>query len=342
MNGAAHEAASRGRRLAKPLDHEHTGLRRLFVGKIGASLLTATLITVGCAPDMVEPDGFVRVPSAPDPATPAMDAAPSSMPPSPSTSNGDGAAATRSCDLNGHWLIAQRVLATAIGQQQAAHSWFYYEIEQTGANLVVTRGLHCGFAVVKKTSLAANVDSSGSWPMFLQKNSSTGRRGTYVKAGDGCRLMLDTEYVVRGATVAAYLDPKQPLPTRTQKATGTTPGWEDWDGDDQPGISLKVSSSLASGTLYTVQRDWTRYEGVTSGVGAKFKVAIGYGGEQVPLGRSMGAPQAIESGSSPSSDPAQHYAWFARLEESEATGSPEQICAAVRALKDQLVPEAGQ
>ena len=263
----------------------------------------------------------------------------------PTGSAGPGAAG--SCDLNGRWLIAQRVLATALGQQQAVHSWFYDEIEQKGANLIVTRGLHCGFVVVKKTSLAANVDSSGSWPMFLQKNSSTGRRGTYVKDGNGCRLVLETEYVVRGATVAAYRDPKLPLPTRTEKATGTTPGWEDWDGDDQPGISLKVSSSLASGTLYTVQRDWTRYEGITSADGPelkvpRFKVPIAYGGEHVPLGRSMGAPQAIESGSSPSSDPAQHYAWFARLGEGAASGSPEQICAAVRMLKDQLVPQAAQ
>jgi hypothetical protein len=239
-------------------------------------------------------------------------------------------------------LIAQRVLATAIGQQQAAHSWFYYEIEQKGAAVTVTRGLHCGFVVVKKTSLAANVDSSGSWSHFLQKNTSTGRRGTFAKEGATCRLALDTEYVVRGATVATYSDPKQPLPTRAQKAEGATPGWEDWDGDQQPGISLKVSSSLASGTLYTCQRDWTRYEGITSAAGNKFKVPISYGGEQVPLGRSMGAPQAIESGSSPSSDPSQHFAWFHRLEPGQVTGTPEQICATVRMLKDQLLPEAGQ
>ncbi|HEY0711337.1 MAG TPA: hypothetical protein VGF45_01590, partial [Polyangia bacterium] len=229
-------------------------------------------------------------------------------PPPPTTAPGAGGA----CDLNGRWLIAQRVLATAIGQQQAAHSWFYYEIEQKGSAITVTRGLHCGFVVVKKTSLAANVDSSGSWPHFLQKNTSTGRRGTFAKEGATCRLALDTEYVIRGATVSAYSDPKQPLPTRMQKAEGATPGWEDWDGDSQPGISLKVSSSLASGTLYTCQRDWTRYDGTTSAIGDKFKVAVSYGGEQVPLGRSMGAPQAIESGSSPSSDPTQHFAWFHR------------------------------
>ncbi len=299
-------------------------------------LFIVALTSVGCAPDVVEPDGFVRMPSS---VPPAM------TPPTPSptmTTGSDGGTAAGSCDLSGRWLIAQRVLTTALGQQQAAHTWFYYEIEQRDANLVVTRGLHCGFAVVKKTSLAASVDSSSSWPVLLEKNTSTGRRGTYVKDGSNCRLLLDTEYVVRGATVAAYTDPKRPLPTRTEKATGTTPGWEDWDGDGQPGISLKVSSSLASGTLYSVQRDWTRYEGIASAHGPKFKVSIGYGSEHVPLGRSMGAPQAIESKSSLSSDPAQHYAWFARLGDGQAAGTPEQICAAVRMLKDQLLPEAAQ
>src|SRR4029453_9354530 len=83
------------------------------------------------------------------------------------------------CDLNGRWLVAQRVLATALGQDQAAHNWFYYEVRHEGAEVVVTKGLHCGYEVVKKSALSANVDSSGAWPAFLTKNSSTGRRGTF-------------------------------------------------------------------------------------------------------------------------------------------------------------------
>ena len=62
--------------------------------------------------------------------------------------------------------------------------------------------------------------------------------------------------------MAAYLDPVRKLPDRTMMAERRgTPGWEDWDGDGNPGISLKVSSPLASGTLYTCQRDWTVYDG---------------------------------------------------------------------------------
>jgi hypothetical protein len=239
-------------------------------------------------------------------------------------------------------VVVQRVLATAIGQQQASHTWLYLEVQQQGGAVTVTRGLHCGFDVIKKTALAASVDSSAVWPALLQKNSSSGRRGRFVAEGSGCRLTLDREYTVRGATVVAYRDPTRPLPDRTMMASGGMPGWEDWDGDGNPGISLKVSSSLASGTLYTCQRDWTIYDGATSAGASKLKVAITYGGEQMALGRSGGAAQAIESSSVPASDPTQHYAWFHRLGPTDARGSDPEICAAVRMLKDTLLPEANQ
>ena len=71
-------------------------------------------------------------------------------------------------------------------------------------------------------------------------------------------------------------------------------------------------------------------------------MAITYGGEQVALGRAAGAPQVIESTSAPSSDPTQHYAWWHRLPEGAATGSEAEICAAVRAMKNALVPEANE
>src|SRR5439155_2109546 len=176
---------------------------------------------------------------------------------------------------------------------------------------------------------------------FLAKNSSTGRRGTFVKEGAGCHLRLDREYTVRGATVAHYADPGTMLPGKDQRAQGPSPGWEDWDGDGNPGISLVVTSLLASGTLYTCQRDWTEYDGPTQ-AGPKLKVAIRYGGEQVALGRAPGSPQAIESTSAPSSDPTQHFAWLQRLPDGAATGTDAEICAAVRMLRSQLVPEAGE
>jgi hypothetical protein len=246
------------------------------------------------------------------------------------------------CDFNGRWLVAQRILATAIGQDQAGHNWFYYEVQHQGQNLVVTKGLHCGYDVKPKTSLAATVDSSPAWPGILINDSSAGRKGTYVKSGSNCTLHFDKEYVVRGATVSHYSDPSVALPTKDQAASGTTPGWEDWDNDGNPGISLKVTSPLASGTLYTAQRDWTQYDGTTPLSSTKFEVAVTWDGEQGALGRSADSSSAIESTSAPSSDATQHFVWFYKLANDQAVGADADICAAVRTLKDTFVPEANQ
>jgi hypothetical protein len=310
------------------------------------------MIGVGCTSDSVQPSGEAGVPldaaAISDGATStasdaAADAGVFQLDAPPPVDFGPltaGQPQDPQCDLNGRWLVAQRVLATAAGQSQASHNWFYYEVHHQGAGVVVTKGLHCGYEVVKKSALGASVDSSAAWPAFLQKNSSAGRQGTFVAEGSMCHLKLDREYTVRGATVAFYVNPANKMPDRTQPATATTPGWEDWDGDGNPGFSLKVSSALLSGTLYTCQRDWTIYDGTTPASAAKLKVAITYDGEQVALGRSDGSSALLEVTSAPSSDPTQHYAWFQRLTPDQATGSDAEICAAVRALKDTLVPEA--
>jgi hypothetical protein len=240
-------------------------------------------------------------------------------------------------------LVAQRVLATAIGQEQASNNWFYYEISHRGAELTVTKGLHCGFQVYPKSALAASVDSRGGWPAFLQHNSSTGRSGSFVKEGDGCRLQLAREYVVRGATVDYYTeDPERPLPKAENAADAANPGWEDWDQDDHPGITFNVKTAVGSGTLYVCQRDWTEYNGLTPANAKKFKVAITYGGTQQALGVAPGSVPGIDSASAPSSRKEEHFAWLHELAADQATGTDAQICESIRALKDELVPEANQ
>jgi hypothetical protein len=319
--------------------------RRFLVFPLLAALPPA------CAPDVVEPDGFVRdaaqppltTPDRPPPADgPLAPSGADAASPTDLPADATGGSADPTCNLTGRWLVSQRVLAVAIGQQQAAHTWLYYEIRQQGADLVVDKGLHCGFDVVKKTSLAASVDSSAAWPSLVQRNSSRGRTGRFTREGDRCRLQFAREYVVRGATLPHYADPSRKLPGRTEQAMGGQPGWEDWDGDGQPGISLKVTSPLASGTLYTCQRDWTEYDGLVEPGARKLKLAVKYGGEQVPLGRSMGAAQAIESSSTPSSDPNAHFVWLHRLDDGQAMGDDAAICEAVRSLRATLVPEADQ
>jgi hypothetical protein len=328
--------------------------RTPLLGALALALVTGA--AVSCTQDVVDANGRPAGTADGGPGTGTgrtdVDSGPRTIPgtdfdaaPPPPFDAGSGTGKPpqdAECDLNGRWLVAQRILASAIGQDQASHNWFYLEVRHEGADLVVLKGLHCGYEVIKKTALGADVDSSGAWAGILSHVGSTGRKGHYAKQGTTCHLSLDKEYVVRGATVGYYVDPANPLPSKTQQAAGSTPGWEDWDGDGNPGISLKVNSAVASGVLYLAQRDWTVYDGTTPLSAPKFKVSITYDGEQVALGRSSGSPQAIETTSAPSSDATQHYAWFQKLSDGQATGSDTDICAAVRTLKDTLVPEANQ
>jgi hypothetical protein len=240
------------------------------------------------------------------------------------------------CDLRGRWLVSQRYVAEAVSERQGAHTWFYLEVRHEGPNITVQRGLHCGYAVTPISALGGKVDCSGAWPSFLAKNSSTGRRGTFVKNGSACHLKLDPEYTPRGVTLPHYLDPARALPTASQPAQGSVPGWEDWDGDGNPGVTLNVSG-LATGKIYSAQRERTAYEGDVPLASAKFKVPISIRTEHVVLGR-MG-PALLESPSSVSADASQHYAWLVRLADDQALGSDAEACLAVRALKGQLVPE---
>jgi hypothetical protein len=165
----------------------------------GAAVVIA-LFVCACAEDIALPNGFVRADAG------TREAAPYEAGPPQPFDAGQGTGKPpqdAECDLRGRWLIAQRVLATAIGQEQAAHNWFYYELRHEEADVLVLKGLHCGYQVIKKTALSAAVDSSGAWPGLLKNNSSAGRKGQYVKQGSECKLTLDKEYVVRGATVGS-------------------------------------------------------------------------------------------------------------------------------------------
>jgi hypothetical protein len=250
---------------------------------------------------------------------------------------GGGKPTSPDCDLNGRWLVSQRVVATAIGQDQASHNWFYYEIKQDGDDVTVTKGLHCGYEVKKLSALAVNVNSEVAWPSLLKNCSSTGRKGKVVVSGDQCQIDFVKEYVVRGATVAAYLDPSKPMPTKDQAASGSTPGHEDWEPDTHPGITLTITGT-ASGKLYVAQRDWTQYSGKVAKNAVKWMVPITWNNEQVPLGRD--GSSLLEQSSVPKSDASAHFVWFHKLSDGQAVGSDTEICAAVRTLKGTLVPEA--
>ncbi len=250
-----------------------------------------------------------------------------------------GTPATAACDMNGRWLVALRVLADALGQTQASHNWFYYEVHQDGEQVTVTKGLHCGFEVKQVSSLGADVDSSAAWPALLAHDSDTGRKGTMVATATGCQLDIEKRYTVRGATQPFYGDPSQPMPTSSQQATCTTPGWEDWDGDGKPGITLTVSGA-ANGHLYCAQRDWNQFSGEFANGATTFKVPVTWDSGQDVLGYD--GSSLITESSVPDPDATQHFVTFVKLDPTQATGDDTAICASLRSLLPTLAPDALQ
>ena len=155
----------------------------------------------------------------------------------------------------------------------------------------------------------------------------------------GCQLGIEKRYTVRGATVSFYMDPSQPMPSASQQASGTTPGWEDWDMDGNPGITLTVGEGGTNiGELYCAQRDWNQFAGAVPAKSTKFSVPATWGSEQDPLGYS--GSSLVTQASTPDSDPTQNYAWFAQLAATQATGDDSTICAAIRSLVPMLTPNA--
>ena len=290
---------------------------------------------LACAPDSVAPGYYgVTGDAGSDDASELDDA--STMSRDAAAFSG-GTPTSPACNMNGRWLVAQRVLAEALGQTQASHNWFYYEVTQNADQLVVTKGLHCGYEVVAVSALGANVSSQACWPDFLQYDSDTGRAGTMEVTSSGCEINFEKRYTVRGATVAYYEDPSTTLPKASQKATSFTPGWISWCGASNPGITLVVTGP-ASGDLYCVQRDWNQYSGSVAANATTFEVPVTWDSDQDSLGYS--GSSVITEQDVPDSDPSQHYVWFAKLDPTQATGTDAEICASVRSLVSMLTPDA--
>lgn len=254
-----------------------------------------------------------------------------------SSSSTSPEASASPCDMSGRWLITQRLVSDALGQTQATRNWLYYEVSQNGTDLTVTKGLHCGYDVVPITSLAGNVDLHAAWPALLANNPFAGQKGTVQASASECQVAFDKVYSVEGVTAPFYLDPAQALPTSSQQASAGTPGWEDWDGDGHPGISLHITG-LASGTLYAAVRKWSAWSGTVTDTSGSFILAATWDQEEIVLGydgSSLLTTQGVRA-----SDPTVHFAEFARLDASEATGDDATICAAVRMLAATLTPTA--
>jgi hypothetical protein len=320
--------------------------------------ILATLTAPACVTDSVPPDIYANsaasstgsdlepstgadsqppaesnaaAPSELDPADLEDDAV---IPPPSQTGAGPGP-----CDLSGRWLITQRTVPVGLGVKQRALWWFYYELEQDGSELTVTKGLVCGSQVFPLDPLAAAVEFNASFPAIVANNSHAGRQGRVVASGNRCSVTFDRAYSLVGATMPHYSDATIALPTLEERASGTSPGWEDWDEDGQPAVSLHISG-IAQGARYTVIRAFSDWSGTIGAGATTFQLAVpDWGQDEAILGATA---DLLKQTGVPDANPAGHFTQFAELTSEQVQGDDETVCATVRRLAPTLTPDASR
>jgi hypothetical protein len=249
-----------------------------------------------------------------------------------------GTAGGGKCDMTGRWLRTTHVITESMGQQQIVFEWMYYEIKQSGNTFKVTKGLLCGDLGWGLGLFPVTCDFSKAYNANTKHLRLDGRTGTSVPTSDGrCKVQFNRAVTVRGATVPYYLDISNPLPTLEQKATGGTPGWEDWDGDGNPGVTGNLSGTV-TGQLYLTPRRWDMLGGTVPDVSSKITLREKWGNEAGLV--SYNGSEMLASDSAVAADPTLHFVQLARLASNQATGDDLAICAAVRKLAPSLTPEA--
>jgi hypothetical protein len=231
------------------------------------------------------------------------------------------------------------MVTDALGTMSAAHEWFYDELTQSGTQVSVSKGLHCGKDFLGLSAVSGNADFHKVWPAMMAKSNDTGRKGVSDTTSGGCQVSFEKRYEVIAATVPYYLDASHSLPPASQQASGSAPGWEDWDQDGQPGYTLTVSG-LATGSLYMADRTWTAMSGTIAASASSFTLALDWGDEQDVLGLN-GPPILMETATATKdNDASQHFATFVRLKDTQATGDDASVCSAIRSLVPNLAAKA--
>ena len=116
-----------------------------------------------------------------------------------------------------------------------------------------------------------------------------------------------------------------------------SPGWEDWDGDGQPGITGFISGTV-TGKIFVAPRLWTELSGSVAETGERFELSLAWDQEYNMLsydGSPLLASEAVRA-----ADPKLHFAELARLSPTQATGDDLSICRAIVELAPTLTPRA--
>jgi hypothetical protein len=320
-----------------------------FLGRLAGIVVLAS---TGCYADAVLPGEYgppddagveASVPVDPpamtsDPGSTTAPSADGGVPVAAGDAGASSVTKTVACDLSGRWIATDREVSTALGAVEAAHTWYYLELTQSGGSGTIIKGLNCGQNVRGISSVAASVDYPKTWPALLTKTSQAGRKYTSATSGSGCHVAFEKRYTVYGCS-SGYVDPSTTLPMPSQQASGSTSGWEDWDNDGNPGYTMSVTG-LATGQLYMASRTWNAWSGSVTKGASTFQLPDDWTSEADLLGY-MGSSLLTETASGVrDSDDSLHFVEFARLSASQATGDDTAVCASIRMLAATLTPHA--
>lgn len=202
------------------------------------------------------------------------------------------------CDMTGTWMAQIRTISLALGSAEAvSYNWFYYELDDTGDEVVIERGWDCGFVVCGDVTEIQLTD--GQTEALSLHNRQDGilkadpenitepaseefavapRGMTFAKQADGtCEFSLDRWWWVRSASLdflpdrADYstmtigqIQTANPLPKALENIPSGHPTPEagkhtlwDWDQDGKIGLRLQLDKPVP-GWRDALQRDWNQ------------------------------------------------------------------------------------
>jgi len=238
------------------------------------------------------------------------------------------------CDLTGRWIVTERALSSAFGAKQINILWHYIELTQQGDDVTMKKALMCGGKTVGEPGgFAVMMDDSQAWPSYQVKTNYTGRKGTSADNGSGCDVVFEEAALIRGMT-PEYKDMKLALPKLEETAGAGKPGWEDWDGDSKPGVTMNVSGS-ASGKIFTAFRTFATTAGPIAANADKFQLEHDWVQERAVLGTDPSdaiTRALLASPAERAPDKGKNFVDFARLSADQATGDDTAVCEAIRTL----------
>ena len=237
-------------------------------------------------------------------------------------------------------MATERAVDEALGVQQAQRHWFYFEFSQSGEQVTATRGLDCGWDVIALSAFSGAADVHKAWPTVLAKSSMAGRKATVQVVASGCSIAFAPYVAAYSMTVPYYDDTSHALPGPNDQASGTSPGWEDWDNDGNPGITNNISG-VGTGKVYSAARDTNTWSGTVAATGSAFTVPDVLPKHEEALLGYDGTP-LLATQSSVAVDPSLHFVQLARLDATQSAGDDPTVCNTVRTLATTLTPKADE